>query len=179
MTKARVATLVAACALIAAPAVHAAPASFVATADLPLRFGTMVTVDSGSRTVGADGSTTNNGVFPLGDAASGPAQFTMTWSRGTGERGAYQLIFQFSLPTVPKVTQGGVQGSLSGFTTDLAGVPTLNPGQTATTILPLCVSASCSVTFHVGATLNIVRSAGGASMTFPLVLLTTVTTVFG
>ena len=89
------------------------------------------------------------------------------------------MIFQFSLPTVPTVGKGGVQGNLSGFTTDLAGVPALSPGQTATTILPSCVATSCSVTFHVGATLNIVRSAGGANITFPLVLLTTVTTVFG
>lgn len=179
MTRAHVASIGAVLALLAAPAARAASASFVATADQPLRFGTMVTVSSGSRTVGADGSTINTGVFPLGDSASGPAQFTMTWSRATGDRSAYQLIFQFSLPSVPNVSKGGVQGSLSGFTTDLAGVPTLAPGQTATTILPVCVSSSCSVTFHVGATLNIVRSTGGGAMTFPLVLLTTVTTVFG
>jgi hypothetical protein len=46
-----------------------------------LRFGTIVTVDGGSRTVGADGSTINSNVFPLGDRTSGPAQFTLVYNR--------------------------------------------------------------------------------------------------
>lgn len=169
-----------AAALFAPGPVHAAStATFIATADQPLRFGTMVTANAGSRTVGADGSTSNNGVFPLGDSVAGPAQFTMTYTRASGDHNCYQLVFQFSLPSVSPAKSGGIQGSLSAFTTDLAGVPVLSPGQTASTTLPTCVAASCSVTFHVGATLNVVRSTGGASLAFPLVLLTTVTTVFG
>jgi hypothetical protein len=166
--------------MVQAPAANAAtPASFTASADQPLRFGTMVTVGSGSRTVGADGSTSNASVFPLGDQASGPAQFTMTYARASGDHHAYQLIFQFSLPSVPNANVGGVRGSLSGFTTDLPGVSRLNPGQTAVYTMPNCVSATCSVTFHVGGTLSIQRTSGGASLNFPLLLLTTVTTVFG
>ena len=172
--------MAAAAIMVPAPAAHAVtPASFTASADQPLRFGTMVTVGSGSRTVGPDGSTSNASVFPLGDRASGPAQFTMTYARASGDHNAYQLIFQFSLPAAPNVNVAGVQGSLGGFTTDLPGVAMLNPGQTAVYTMPNCVAATCSVTFHVGGTLTIQRTSGGASLNFPLTLLTTVTTVFG
>ncbi|WP_353228570.1 DUF4402 domain-containing protein [Novosphingobium sp.] len=161
------------------PAHAATAATFTATADQPLRFGTMVTVGSGSRTVGADGSTSNNSVFPLGDRSSGPAQFTMTYARASNDRSTYQLIFQFSLPAAPNVSASGVQGSLTNFTTDLPGAATLQPGATAVYTLPNCVAATCSVTFHVGGTLNVTRASGGATLSFPLLLLTTVTTVFG
>jgi hypothetical protein len=165
--------------IIAAPAHAATPASFTATADQPLSFGTMVTASGGSRTVGADGSTSSNGVFPLGDQTSGPAQFTMTFARASGDHFVYQLIFQFSLPAPPGESVSGVRGTLSGFTTDLPGVPVLLPGQTALYTMPNCVSATCSVTFHVGSTLNVTRSSGGGSLVFPLMVLTTVTAVLG
>ncbi len=157
----------------------AAPASFVATADQPLRFGTLVTAGGGSRTIGADGSTSNNGVFALGEQAAGPAQFTMTYARASGDTGVYQLIFQVTMPAVPPVSAGGVQGNVSEFTTDLPGVPVLRPGQTAVTTLPACATPTCQVTFHVGGTLTIVRGGGGAALTFPLFLLTSVTAALG
>jgi len=166
-------------ALIASPACAATPASFTAIADQPLSFGTLVTASGGSRTVAADGSTSSNGVFPLGDQTSGPAQFTMTFTRASGDHVTYQLIFQFSLPSPPNASVSGVQGSLSGFTTDLPGVPVLQPGQTVVYTAPNCVSATCSVTFHVGGTLNVTRSSGGGNLTFPLMLMTTVTAVLG
>lgn len=164
---------------IADPACAANSASFSAIAVQPLTFGTLVTASGGSRTVGSDGSTTSNGVFPLGDSTSGPAEFTMTYTRTPGDHLSYQLIFQFSLPAPPSVTAGGVQGSLSSFTTDLPGVPTLQPGQTVVYTLPNCVATTCSVTFHVGGTLNVTRSSGGGNLSFPLTLLTTVTTALG
>ncbi|WP_197412535.1 DUF4402 domain-containing protein [Novosphingobium sp. Fuku2-ISO-50] len=166
--------------VVMAPAAHAdSPSSFTATADQALSFGTIVTSGSGSRTVGPDGSTTNNGVFPLGDSASGPAQFTMTYTRASGDPHLYQLLIQVMLPTVSPVRANGVQGSLSGFTTDLPGVPTLLPGQAAVFTMPNCVSKTCSITFHVGSTLNVVSGNTGAKLTFPLMLMTTVTAVLG
>lgn len=165
-------------ALAVPPAQAAPPTSFTATADQPLRFGTIVTANGGSRTVGADGSTSSNGVFPLGDQTSGPAQFTLTFSRpGGGDHFIYQLTFQFSLPAPANVNVSGIQGSLSGFTTDLPGVPTLQSGQTAVYTLPSCSNSTCAVTFHIGATLNVARTSGGGSLAFPLVLLSTVTAV--
>jgi hypothetical protein len=55
----------------------------------------------------------------------------------------------------------------------------LLPGQTAVYLMPNCLTTTCSVTFHVGGTLNVTRSSGGGTLTFPLTLLTTVTTVLG
>jgi hypothetical protein len=72
-------------AIMVHPANAATPASFSAIAVQPLKFGTLVTASGGSRTVGTDGSTSSNGVFPLGDSTSGPAEFTMTYTRATGD----------------------------------------------------------------------------------------------
>lgn len=165
--------------LVASPALAATQASFSATADHPLTFGTIVTASGGSRTVGADGSSSDTGVFPLGSSTSGPAQFTMTYTRASNDQGAFLLVFQFSLPSPGTVNVGGVQGNLSGFTTDLPGVPTLLPGQTATYTLANCVTTTCSVTFHVGATLNVTPASSRANLTFPLVLLTTLIKALG
>lgn len=166
-------------AITTAPAQAATPASFVATADEPMRFGTLVSAGGGSRTVGTDGSTSSDGVLPLGDKTSSPAQFTMTYARASGDHTSYQLIFQFTLPRPATAVAGGAQGTLSDFTTDLPGVQRLQPGVPATYSLPNCVAATCSVTFHVGATLTVTPAQSGGSLTFPLILLTTVTTALG
>jgi hypothetical protein len=162
---------------IATPASAAPPTSLDLTADTPLTFGTIVTSGGGSRTVGADGSTSDNGVFTLGSSTSAPAQFTMTFERPPGNRSVYQLVFLFSLPTPSGVNVGGVSGSLSGFTTDLPGIAQLQPGQVATYIVPNCATTSCSVTFHVGATLTVTPATSRTNLTFPLVLQCTVIAV--
>ncbi|WP_018075615.1 DUF4402 domain-containing protein [Novosphingobium nitrogenifigens] len=163
---------------IATPA-SATPGSLSLLSNQPLRFGTIVTVDGGSRTVGADGSTINSNVFPLGDRTSGPAQFTLVYNRPGNDKRAYQLTFAINLPSVPNVRAAGVQGTLSGFTTDLPGIPVLQPGRTALYTLSNCMSDSCSVTFHIGGTLNVERTSGGGELTFPLVLMTSVVAVLG
>lgn len=157
----------------------AASSSLTASADQALRFGTLVTAGGGARTVAPDGTTTNAGVFPLGDRASGPAQYTITFARATGDKFIYTLMFQISLASVPNVKTSGLQGSLGSFTTDLPGVPTLIPGQFATYVMPNCVTAVCSITFHVGGTLSVVRTNGTAALSFPLPLVSVVTAVLG
>jgi hypothetical protein len=167
------------CTLVADQADAATPASFTATALQPLTFGTLVTASGGSRIVGPDGSTSSSGVFPLGDSTSAPAEFTLVYTRASGTLISVLVTFQFSLPAPPTVNIPGISGKLSAFTTDLPGVPTLQPGQTATYIMPACVSPTCAVTFHIGGTLTITRSSGGGNLTFPLTLLATVTTALG
>lgn len=177
---ARMARTIAGCAplaLIAAPALAAPPTSLDVTADAPLTFGTIVTSGGGSRTVGADGSTSDNGVFALGSSVSAPAQFSMTFERPPGDRSVYQLVFLFSLPAPSKLSVGGVQGSLSAFTTDLPGIAQLQPGQVASYIVPNCASTTCAVTFHVGATLTVTPATSRTNLTFPLVLQCTVLAV--
>ena len=169
------------CALVqgVSPALADPPTRLDATADTPLTFGTIVTSAGGSRTVGADGSTSDNGVFAVGSSSCAPAQFTLTFSRPPGNRTVYQLIFLIALPVPSGVSVGGVQGSLAGFTTDLPGIAQLQPGQAATYNAPTCATTACSVTFHVGATLTVTPATSRASLTFPLVLQTTVIAVLG
>ena len=136
-------------------AMAATAASFTAIANQPLSFGTIVIAGSGSRTIAADGTSTNNGVLPLGDSTSSPAQFTMTYTHASGIVIFSQLLLQVTLPAANSTTVNGVQGTVSNFTTDLPGLPSLLPGQTGTVTLNTCYTATCTIVFHVGGTLNI------------------------
>lgn len=163
----------------ASPALAQATSTLTSTADQALRFGTIVTGGSGSRTVSAAGAITDAGVFPVGAQSAGPAQFTLTYNRAPGDLRFLLLTFQITLLSVPNVSANGVQGSLGGFTSDIPGAATIQPGQTVNYVLPLCLQASCSVTFHVGATLNVVQANSGANLSFVLPVVTTVTSAFG
>ena len=164
---------------IVAPAQAQSVSTLTSSADQTLRFGTIVTGGSGSRTVSASGAITDSGVFPVGVQSAGPAQFTLTYYRAPGDLRFLLLTFQITLMSVPKVSVNGVQGSLTGFTSDIPGAPTIQPGQTVNYILPLCLQTLCTVTFHIGATLNIVQPNTGANLTFALPVVTTVTSAFG
>ena len=156
----------------------ATAASFTAIANQPLSFGTLVVSGSGSRTIAPDGTSTNNGVLPLGDSTSSPAQFTMTYTHASGLFIFYLLQIQVTMPSANSTTVNGVQGTVSNFTTDLPGLTTLQPGQTGT-ITTTCVTATCTIVFHVGGTLNITSGTRGAQMVFPVMLITSVTQVLG
>ncbi len=169
-------------AMVAAMPDHAAAATaatFTAVANQPLSFGTLVVAGSGSRTISPDGTSTNNGVLPLGDSTSGPAQFTMTYTHASGLFIFYQLQIQVTLPAASSTNVNGVQGTVSNYTTDLPGLPSLLPGQTGTVTLNTCFTATCTIVFHVGGTLNVTSGTRGAQLTFPVVLITSVTAVLG
>lgn len=174
--------LVAACgialALVAAPA-HAGVLvpTFTATADQPLQFGKIVTSGGGTVTIGPDGTISDSGVVPVSGLSSSPAQFTLSYSKALLDLFTYQLIFQITLqgPGADKV--GQVQGTLSAFTTDLPGYSHIASGQTLTYTLPRCSNPTCNVTFHIGSTLTVSTTGGGAVLTFPLAVMTSVTAV--
>jgi len=157
----------------------ATAATFTAIANQPLSFGTLVVTGSGSRTIAPDGTSTNNGVLPLGDSTSNPAEFTMTYTHASGLFIFYLLQIQVTLPAANSTTVNGVQGTVSNFTTDLPGLPSLLPGQTGTVTVNNCVSATCTIVFHVGGTLNVTSGTRGAQLVFPVVLMTSVTQVLG
>jgi len=154
-------------------------ATFTAIANQPLSFGTLVVSGSGSRTIAPDGTSTNNGVLPLGDSTSSPAEFTMTYTHASGLFIFYLLQIQVTMPAANSTTVNGVQGTVSNFTTDLPGMPSLLPGQTGTVTVTNCLAATCTIVFHVGGTLNVTSGANGAQLVFPVVLLTSVTQVLG
>ena len=129
-------------------------------AEQQLRFGTMVVIDSGARTVGASGEVTNDNVLPMGYAGVGPAQFTISYDRGTEDGHPINVVVQITLANLPPVTQGAITGGLGNFDTDLPGAAHIEPGRPITTTIAGCVSRVCSVTFHVGARLSITRGGG-------------------
>lgn len=153
----------------------AAAATFTAVANQPLAFGTLVVSGSGSRTIATDGSSTNSGILPLGDSTSTPAEFTLTYTHASGIFIFYQLQIQVTLPAANSLTVGGVQGTISNFTTDLPGLPSLLPGQTGTVTVNTCYTATCTIVFHVGGTLNVTSGTSGAQLVFPLVVMTSAT----
>lgn len=164
--------LAAAALTMPAPAL-AAPESLAITADTSLRFGTFVVLSAGSRTISASGAVTNSGIFPVSSAPVGPAQFTVTYDRGNNSRFPLGITFQLLLSNVSPVTQSGVRGTLSGFVSDLPGVPVLVPGRAVTITLPSCATRTCSATFRVGARLDVTRASGGAALTIVLPMTAT------
>ena len=148
------------------------------SADQPLRFGSFVVPGSGSRTVAATGVVTGEGVLPAGNAPAGPAQYTITYDRGSERGGAVSVVVQVLLAVSPVVDRPGLSGALSGFDTDLPGVGRLVPGQIATFTMTDCAQRRCSQTFHVGARLDIASASGGAMLVLSLPLSATVQAVF-
>jgi Domain of unknown function (DUF4402) len=162
------AALLCAGALVAPGPVAAAPAALTITQDAALRFGAFVVITSGSRTVSANGAVTNTSVFPVGAAPVGPAQFTVTYDRGNNNVKPIEVIFEVILPGVSPVSQAGVTGTLSAFTSDLAGAAVMVPGRAYQYTIANCVTRTCSKTFRVGARLDVNRASGGAVLTIPV-----------
>ncbi len=168
----RIITRMIAAALVGAtsPAL-AAPKSLTITADAPLRLGTFVVIASGSRSVTASGAVTNISVVPIASSPVGPAQFTVTYDRGNNSQKPLSILFEVILGAVSPVSQSGVTGSLSAFTSDLAGAPVLQPRQAYTYTIANCVARTCSKSFRVGARIDVTRASGGAALTIPLPMI--------
>lgn len=167
------AALLAAAALILPSPAHAAPASLTITPDQQLRFGSFVVITTGSRTISASGAVTNSGIFPVGGAPVGPAQFTVTYDRGNNSPQNLSVTFQLMLGSVSPVSQAGVTGSLAGFVSDFPGAAVLVPGQVFTYTMPSCPTRTCSKTFRIGARLDVTRTSGGAALTIALPMTAT------
>ena len=86
-----------------------------------------------------------------------------------------QLIITITLVAPSGVNTGKISGTLSGFTTDFPGYSQIQAGQTMTYTMTNCFSPTCSITFHIGGTLNLSTSGGGGTLTFPLVVMASAT----
>lgn len=153
---------------------HAAPVSVTVSADQALRFGSFFTDTTGTRSVSATGSVTGSAIIPLAGTAPGPAQFTFTYDRGNNANVAYSLLISVLVPGTASQVNGGVTGTIARFDTDLPGVTTLLPGQSAQVTLTGCQRRTCSRTFRVGGTLQVARTSGGADLAIPLPIVVTV-----
>jgi hypothetical protein len=158
-----------------APAHAQLTPTFTASANQPLQYGKVVTSGGGSITISPDGAISENGVVPVSGLSSTPAEYTLTYNKGLTGLLTTELIIQITLVAPSGANTGGISGTLSGFTTDLPGYSQIQPGQTLTYTLYNCFTPTCTVTFHIGGTLNIATSGGGGTLTFPLVVMATVT----
>ena len=161
---------------------RAASANISLTADTKLRFGTFVAFNGGSRTVSATGVVTNDRIWPVtatgsgqgsgrvSETSTGPAQFTLTYDRGNGDHEPLSLTIQLILLAPAPVAITGVSGSLSGFDTDLPGVANLQPGQSIPATISNCTTRLCTLSFHIGARLDVSRSGAGASLSMAIPL---------
>lgn len=158
---------------------HAAQESITITPVSPLRFGSFVVTSAGTRTISHTGAVTNTLIFPGPGDASGPATFELAYDRGNsaGVNGAnakpLTIRLELTLLPVQPVNSGGVSGSLDTFTTDLPGVPVLQPGIPMQIAIENCVTRICRRTFRVGGRIAVSRVSGGANLTFSLPLTAT------
>jgi hypothetical protein len=150
---------------LAAPAHATAPVPAIdISSDSGLRFGTMIAADTASRTVHASGEITDGTMLPIGFRGAGPAQFTISYDRGENDSRPISVVLQVMVASMTPVVQDGVTGMLSDFETDIPGVFRLVPGRPATTTLSNCTTRVCSVTFHVGARLDVQHGGGGGAV---------------
>lgn len=154
-----------------------AAAGITVTADQTLRFGTFAVAGSGTRTVGASGTTSNTNVYPVSGSTSGPAQFTIAYERLIQTGLPINVTVQITIAPVSSVTQNGVTGSISQFTTDLPGNASVTAGQAFTYTIANCTTFICQQSFRIGASLNVSQSTAGATLTAPLSVTATIVTV--
>lgn len=156
-------------ALLAASCPAAAATDSIALTSVnALQFGSFVVFGQGSRTISASGGVSDFAVVPVGTAPVGPAIFTLVYDRGNNSQKAITVVMQLQLTAPPPVAVNGVSGNLSGFTTDLAGYPAIVPGDVMNVTVAGCTTRTCSVTFRIGARLDVVRSTGGGTLTVPI-----------
>ncbi|MCB2067420.1 MAG: DUF4402 domain-containing protein [Erythrobacter sp.] len=137
-------------------------------AESDLRFGTFMVFGSGSRTVSASGLVTDNSILALEGNPTGPARFTVSYDRGNESIHVLDIELELVLSPVGMVQNDGVQGTLTAFQTDLAGMGVITPGQPIRIRLRDCRERVCSQSFHIGARLEVTRQYGGADLVVPI-----------
>ena len=161
---------------LASPA-EAAPPTFALTVNSDLRFGSFVVMSTGARVIGATGAVTNIGIYPIASGATGPAQFTVAYDRGNNGNKSLDIAIEVFMGSAPPVGGGGVTGRLSGFTTDLPGVPAIATGQIVPILITGCRDRICSRTFRIGSRLDVSRSGTGRTIAIPIPLTATLVNV--
>lgn len=156
---------------------EAAPATFALTVNSDLRFGSFVVMSTGARVVSASGAVTNIGIYPIASGATGPAQFTVAYDRGNNGNKALDITIEIFMGSVPPVGGGGVTGALSGFTTDMPGVPSITTGQIIPISITGCRDRICSRSFRIGSRLDVSRSGTGRTIAIPIPLTATLVNV--
>ena len=159
------------------PTARAAQPTFSLLVDADLRFGSFVVMASGARIVSATGAVSNIGIFPIASGVTGPAQFTIAYDRGNNGNKALDVSFELSMGSPPSVGGGGVTGTLSGFTTDISGVPAIVPGQVVPLEITGCRTRICARTVRIGSRIDVSRSSTGRTIAIPIPMTATLVNV--
>ncbi len=140
----------------------------IVDAQSELRFGTFMVFGNGSRRVSAAGNVTDVSLVALEGNPTGPARFTVSYDRGNQSRHVLDIELELVISQPPMVRVGGVEGQLSAFETDLSGAGRISPGQPIRVEMRNCRTRVCSVSFNVGARLDVSRTYGGADLAIPI-----------
>lgn len=151
-----------------APVPASAASVLLLVPDQALRFGSFVVAGSGSRTVSATGAVNNSNVLPVGGGSTGPAQFTLTYDRGASATGPITVAVLLTLSPPSNFGQNGLVATVSGFDTDLSGIPLLNPGQSILFTMRPCSTQICAQAFHVGGRIDVTQPGKGGTIAVPL-----------
>lgn len=154
----------------------AAQPELTVSADLPLRFGSLLIPASGSRIVTSRGQVIDSGLFDIGDDPVGPAQFTVTYDRGNEGRKVLNLRVQIFLSGGGPVKVDGVEARLSQLESDSAS-STGGSDRVLNLTLANCRERRCSMSVKVGGRLDVTRSVGGAKLVVALAATGTVVDV--
>lgn len=134
-------------------------------ANQPLDFGAFVVLGSGTKQIAPDGTVTASGLARVGGVREGPAAFTIRYAPDGPARSAVILV---SITTTSPQTRNGSTGTVTGFSTDLPGVPLLTLGETRMITLPRCLSSVCNTVFRIGGRLTVSGGGAATSFSFPL-----------
>ena len=146
----------------------AKPAEVRVSVDSELAFGSFMVFGAGRRTVGVNGMVSDEAIVALEGTIPSPAQFTVTYDRGNENKHVLDIEVELYISPASAVRVGGVEGRLSVFETDLPGAMRVTNGQPIRISIPNCRTRTCSRSFRLGATLNVSRSFGGASLVIPI-----------
>lgn len=151
-------------------AVRADQPTISVSQNAPLRFGSFMVFDSGSRTVGVAGDVLDSGIAGTPEEYPAPAQFTVSYNRGNESRRPLELVIEVTLADVPPVTLGGIRASVSNLTSDLPGGAALLPGRPVRITIANCSQRVCGRSFRIGGRIDVSRSYGAGQLTLPLLV---------
>lgn len=142
----------------------------------PLSFGSFVVMTSGTRTIRPDGALADVGIIPVSGSVTRPAQFKVTYDRGSPSRQPLDIEIAVALPRSLNFNQDGLVASLAALQTDLS-----TQGGNSGFVLKIarCQTRLCSASFRVGGSLTVSQARGSGNITISLPVTATIASLGG
>lgn len=131
----------------------------------PMRFGSIIVLETGRRTVTPAGGVMDESVLSTPGAVPGPAQYAISYDRGNNGRQQLDLEFLVLLPGELRLESGSLAATLLSIRSEIPS----SPGARQFTLrIAGCVTRVCSTSFRLGGTLVVTRAAGGGNLSVPV-----------